>query len=304
MRPKNGILAAGLAYIVWGLLPVYWKQLHDIPPLEILGHRVVWSLAVVVILLAIRQNWGWLGQARRRPAMLRPTLLTALLLISNWFMYIWANNNGHIVEASLGYFITPLVNVLLGLLVLRERLRPGQWLAVAIAATGVSYLLINAGGLLWISFGLAFTFGFYGLLRKTARLGSLEGLTAEMGILFLPALGYLLFLQATGAGAFGQGDTLTTILLIGCGLVTAIPLLFFAYGAKRVPLSALGVLQYIAPTLQFLLGVLVYGEAFTTTRLIGFSIIWVALTVYSIEGFWQVRRRRSAVSSATQSSRG
>lgn len=292
MRPNNGILAAGLAYILWGLLPIYWKALHDIPPLEILGNRVVWSLAVVVILLAVRQNWGWLGQARRRPAILRPTVLTALLLISNWFIYIWANNNGHIVEASLGYFITPLVNVLLGLLVLHERLRPGQWLAIAIATAGVSYLLLNAGGLLWISFGLAFSFGFYGLLRKTARLGSLEGLTAEMGVLFLPALAYLIYLQVTGVGAFAQGDAVTTLLLIGCGLVTAIPLLLFAHGAKRVPLSALGILQYIAPTLQFLLGVLVYGEAFTTTRLIGFSIIWVALGVYSVEGFWQIRRKQ------------
>lgn len=292
MHARNGILAAGLAYIVWGLLPIYWKALDSVPPLEILGHRVVWSLVVVVALLAVRQNWAWLGQARRHPAILRSTVLTALLLIGNWFIYIWANNNGHIVEASLGYFVTPLVNVLLGLLVLRERLRPGQWLAIAIAAAGVSYLLLNSGGLLWISFGLAFTFGLYGLLRKTARLGSEEGLAAEMGILFFPALGYLIFLQATGASSFAQGDARTTILLIGCGLVTAVPLIFFAHGAKRVPLSALGVLQYLAPTLQFLLGVFVFGEAFTTTRLIGFSIIWTALIVYSLEGFWQIRRRQ------------
>lgn len=289
---RNGILAAGLAYILWGLLPIYWKLLHSVPALEILGHRVVWSLLVVVILLAVRQNWAWVEQVRRRPVLLRSTAITALLLICNWFIYIWANNNGHIVEASLGYFITPLVNVLLGLLVLNERMRPGQWLAIAIAATGVSYLLLNSGGLLWISFGLAFTFGFYGLLRKTAHLGSLEGLTVEMSILFLPALGYLLYLQITGAGSFAQGDALTTLLLIGCGLVTAIPLLLFAYGAKRVPLSALGILQYVAPTLQFLLGVLIYGEAFTTARLIGFSIIWVALAVYSIEGFRQARRKQ------------
>lgn len=292
MQSRNGILTAAVAYILWGLLPVYWKQLQDIPPLEILGHRVVWSLAVVVILLAVRQNWAWVGQVRRRPAVLVSTVVTAVLLISNWFIYIWANNSGHIVEASLGYFITPLVSVLLGLVVLGERLRWGQWLAIGIAAAGVGYLLLNAGGLLWVAFGLAFTFGFYGLLRKTAHLGSLEGLTVEMGILFVPALGWLLYRQAVGAGSFAQGDARTTLLLVGCGLVTAVPLLFFARGAKRVPLSALGILQYVAPTLQFLLGVLVYGEAFTTARLVGFGVIWAALAIYSIEGLWQGRRRQ------------
>lgn len=292
MHSRNGLLTAAVAYILWGLFPIYWKLLQDVPPLEILGHRVVWSLAVVIILLAVRQNWAWMGRMLSRPAILRAAALTALLLISNWFMYIWANNNGHIVEASLGYFITPLVSVLLGLVVLRERLRPGQWLAIGIAAAGVGYLLLNAGGLLWISFGLALTFGFYGLLRKTAHLGSLEGLTVEMGVLFLPALAWLVYLQFTGVGSFGRSDALTTLLLVGCGLVTAVPLLFFARGAKQVPLSALGVLQYVAPTLQFLLGVLVYGEAFTTARLIGFSIIWTALVLYTGEGIWQSRRRQ------------
>lgn len=292
MHSRNGLLTAAVAYILWGLFPIYWKLLQGVPPLEILGHRVVWSLAVVIILLAVRQNWTWMGRMLSRPAILRAAALTALLLISNWFMYIWANNNGHIVEASLGYFITPLVSVLLGLVVLRERLRPGQWLAIGIAAAGVGYLLLNAGGLLWISFGLALTFGFYGLLRKTAHLGSLEGLTVEMGVLFLPALAWLVYLQFTGVGSFGRSDALTTLLLVGCGLVTAVPLLFFARGAKQVPLSALGVLQYVAPTLQFLLGVLVYGEAFTTARLIGFSIIWTALILYTGEGIWQSRRRQ------------
>ncbi len=292
MHTRNGILTAAVAYILWGLLPIYWKLLQDVPPLEILGHRVLWSLAVVIILLVVRQDWAWMGRMLSRPAIVRPAAFTALLLISNWFMYIWANNSGHIVEASLGYFITPLVSVLLGLVVLRERLRPGQWLAIAIAAAGVGYLLLNAGGLLWISFGLALTFGFYGLLRKTAHLGSLEGLTVEMGILFLPALAWLLYLQLTGVGSFAGGSALTTLLLVGCGLVTAVPLLFFARGAKQVPLSALGVLQYVAPTLQFLLGVLVYGEAFTTARLIGFSIIWAALILYTGEGIWQTRRRQ------------
>lgn len=291
MNSKSGTLAAAGAYILWGLLPIYWRVLHGIPALEILGHRVVWSLVVVTILLAARRDWRWLADVRRHPSILRLSLLTALLLSANWLVYIWANNNGHIVEASLGYFITPLVNVLLGLLVLRERLRPGQWLAIAIAAVGVTYLTLNAGGLLWISLALALTFGFYGLLRKTARLGSLDGLAVEMSILFLPALVHLAFQEFAGAGALGHSHTLIDAFLVGAGLVTAIPLLFFAFGAKRVPLSALGILQYIAPTLQFLIGVFVYGEAFTHARLIGFSIIWLALAVYSAEGFSQIRRR-------------
>ncbi len=293
MNSKSGTLAAAGAYILWGLLPIYWRVLHGVPALEILGHRVVWSLVVVTILLAARRDWRWLADVRRHPSILRLSLLTALLLSVNWLVYIWANNNGHIVEASLGYFITPLVNVLLGLLVLREHLRPGQWLAIAIAVIGVTYLTLNAGGLLWISLALALTFGLYGLLRKTARLGSLDGLAVEMSILFLPALVYLTFQEIVGAGALGHSRAIIDVFLVGAGLVTAVPLLFFAYGAKRVPLSALGILQYIAPTLQFLLGVFVYGEAFTTARLIGFSVIWVALAVYSVEGFMQIRRRQS-----------
>ena len=294
MNSKYGALAAGLAYVAWGVLPVYWRGLHTVPAIEILGHRVVWSLVVVLVLLAVRRDWTWLGLVRRQPIILRTFVITALLLFANWYIYIWANNNGHIVEASLGYFITPLVSVLLGLVVLHETMRPGQWLAIAIAALGVGYLVFNAGGWLWISLGLALTFGIYGLLRKTARLGSLEGLTLEMSVLFLPALAFLAFLQSSGQAALINDGPLTTLLLLGAGVVTAVPLLLFAYGAQRVPLSALGILQYLAPTLQFLLAVLIYGEAFTTVRLTGFSIIWVALIVYSVEGFL-ARRRNQAV---------
>lgn len=298
MNSRYGAPAAALAYVLWGLLPIYWRGLHGVPALEILGHRVVWSLLVVIVLLAARQNWQWLSQARRNPGILRLCLLTALLLSSNWFVYIWANNTGHIVEASLGYFITPLVNVLLGLVILREQLRPGQWLAIGIATAGVGYLTLNAGGLLWISLALALTFGFYGLFRKTARLGSLEGLSVEMSILFFPALGYLLYLEFTGIGSLGHSSPLINLLLLGAGVVTAVPLLLFGFGAQRVPLSALGVLQYIAPTLQFLLGIFAYGEAFTPARLIGFSIIWAALVVYTIEGYWSHRRRRQVMATS------
>ena len=295
MNSRNGILAAGLAYVAWGLLPIYWRGLHTVPPLEILSHRVFWSLVVVGVLLAVRSDWQWLGRARRRPALLGTFVVTALLLSANWLVYIWANNNGHIVEASLGYFITPLVSILLGLLVLREQLRIGQWLAIAIAALGVGYLTLNAGGLLWISLALAFTFGFYGLLRKTAPFGSLDGLTVEMTVLFLPALAYLVYLEANGASALGHRSGATNLLLLSAGVVTAVPLLFFAYGAQRVPLSALGILQYVAPTLQFLLAVFVFGEALTRVRVVGFSVIWTALLIYTVEGYVSRRKRVQAL---------
>lgn len=289
---KRGPLIAAGAYLLWGVLPIYWRALDDVPALEIMLHRVVWSLAVVLILLALRRDERWLAEARRQPAMLRVFLLTAVLLAINWLVYLWANNNGHIVETSLGYFITPLVSVALGMVVLRERMRRGQAAAVGIAALGVLYLALTAGGWLWISLALALSFGFYGLLRKTARLGSLEGLTVEMAILFLPALGYLLLLSARGEAAFGAGDAPTTLLLAFSGLVTAVPLLLFASGARLVPLTTLGLLQYIAPTMQFCIGVFLYREPFDQARLLGFSVVWLALAVYWLEGY---RHRRRAV---------
>lgn len=299
MKNKSGVLAAAGVYFLWGLLPIYWKAIHQVPALEILGNRVVWSFLFVLLLLFWRRDWQWLDKIRRRPGLTLPFAASSLLLSVNWLVYIWSTINGHIVEASLGYFITPLVNVLLGILFLRERLRPWQWAAIVLATGGVLYLVANSGGLLWISLALALSFGIYGLIRKKAPLGSLESLTVETGILFLPALGYLIYLQATGAGAFGQGDPATAVLLVGAGVVTAVPLLLFGYGAKRVQLTTLGILQYIAPTMQFLLGVLVYGEAFTTTRLIGFSFIWTALAVYWLDSYLAVKRRRAALPAAS-----
>ena len=287
---KRGPLLAAGAYLLWGMLPIYWRALVDVPALEILLHRIVWSLAVVLVLLALRQNWRWLADGLRHPAVFRVFLVTAVLLAINWLVYLWANNNGHIVETSLGYFITPLVSVVLGLLVLHERMRRGQWLSVGIAAAGVLFLVLTASGWLWISLLLALSFGFYGLLRKTARLGSLEGLTVEMAILFLPALGYLLYLSASGQAAFGVDGATTTGLLAFSGVVTAVPLLLFASGARLVPLTTLGLLQYIAPTMQFSIGVFVYHEPFNMTRLIGFSIVWLALAVYWAEGYLHRRR--------------
>lgn len=292
---SRGALAALTAYVLWGLLPAYWKAVEHVPAQEILGHRIVWSLAVTLGLLALGRQWDWLRRAAGRPAVLVPYLGSAALLGLNWFVYIWANNNGHIVETSLGYFINPLVNVLLGVVFLRERMRPWQWAAVGLAAFGVIYMAFGYGQLPWIALILAFSFSFYGLIRKTGGLEAIQGLAVETSLMFLPALGYLLYLDGRGAGAFGRIDTMTTLLLGLAGFVTAIPLILFAYGARRVPLTTMGILQYAAPTGQFLLGVLAYREPFTPARLIGFSLIWAALALYTTEGIIVQRRNHAAV---------
>ena len=289
---RRGTLLAGGAYVIWGVLPIYWKAMASVSPQEILVHRILWSLVVCLILLAALKNWQWLRDGLRHPAVFRVSMVTAVLLAVNWLTYIWATNNDHIVEASLGYFITPLVNVLLGIVILHERLRVGQLAAILVATLGVIYLIVNAGGLLWISFALALSFGIYGLLRKTSKLGSLEGLSIEMMILTLPAALFLLMLAGRGESAFATQSWVVTLLLASTGIVTAGPLLLFASGARLVPLTTLGVLQYLAPTLQFLIGVLIYGEPFTHTRLIGFGIIWAALAIYTAEGFLRRRRQR------------
>ena len=290
---------AGSAYVIWGLLPIYWRALATVTPGEILVHRILWSLVVCLLLLALRKNWGWLRDGLRNPAGFRVSVITAVLLAINWLVYIWAANSGHLVEASLGYFITPLISVLLGVVILRERLRIGQLAAILVAALGVIYLIINAGGLLWISFSLALSFGIYGLLRKTSKLGSLEGLSIEMIILTLPAAVFLLLLAGRGESAFVTQSWTVTLLLALTGVLTAGPLLLFAAGARLVPLTALGILQYVTPTLQFLIGVLIYGEAFTRTRLVGFSIIWGALAIYTAEIFLTRRRQRQLLAAAS-----
>lgn len=284
---QTGMLFAATAYTLWGAFPLYFKTLQDIPPIEIMLHRIVWSLAFVMLVLAWRRQWAWIGETVRRPKVLASFALSALLLSSNWFIYIWAVNNGRIIDASLGYFITPLLNVLLGFLLLRERLRPGQWAAVALAAAGVAWLTWQGGHLPWIGLLLAATFGTYGLLRKTAALGPLEGLSLETLLLFPLALAYLIVLTWNGHNTFLAAPASSRWLLIAAGPITAIPLLLFAAGARRIPLSVLGLLQYIGPSLQLLLGVWLYHEPFGGDRLIGFVVIWSALAVYSLEGLWR-----------------
>jgi chloramphenicol-sensitive protein RarD len=293
---NRGILYAAGAYLLWGFLPVYWKALQSVSATQILSHRIVWSVVFLAALITWRRDWPILRQAIATPKTLFVGFLAACLLTVNWLTYIWGVNAGFVVETSLGYFINPLVNVLLGVLFLRERLRPWQWLPVGLATAGVLYLTLSYGSLPWIALTLAFSFGLYGLIKKTASLGALTGLMLETGILFSPAILNLLYLGNQGAGAFGSQGLATDALLAGTGIVSALPLLLFGMGARRIHLITLGILQYIAPTCQFLLGVLVYGEPFTQARLVGFGLIWAALVIYSAEGIVAHRKSRSPLS--------
>ncbi|RQP24864.1 EamA family transporter RarD [Piscinibacter terrae] len=282
-----GILYAGLAYVIWGLFPLYFKQIAAISPPDVLAHRIVWSVLFVMLMLAVKRHWEWIRPALRQRRVVATFALTSVLLSANWLTYIWAVTHGHVVDASLGYFITPLVNVLLGYTVLKERLRPAQWTAVALAAAGVLWLALQGGQVPWIALVLACTFGTYGLLRKTAALGPLEGLTLETGVLLPPALAFLAWSLASGHTQFPTGSGVVDLMLVGIGPITAVPLLLFAAGARRIRLSTLGLLQYIGPSIQFGLGVWLYHEPFTGPRVIGFALIWTALLIYSAESLLQ-----------------
>lgn len=293
---NKGVLAGIGAYTLWGLFPIYWRLLERMPATEILAHRIVWSLVFVALILVLQRDWHWLKEVVHNRRTMVVYTLAAILLSINWFTYIWAVNAGFVVEASLGYFINPLVNFLLGVIFFREKLRGGQVAAVILAVLGVVYLAVNYGSLPWISLVLAFTFGLYGLIKKTASLESMHGFSLETMVLFLPAMGFLLYREASGVGAFMQQGTAITLLLILAGPMTSIPLLMFGYAARSIPLSMLGFIQYIAPTLQFLLGVFAYNEPFPMTRLLGFSMIWLALLLYSIEGVRFNRRPKTDLS--------
>jgi chloramphenicol-sensitive protein RarD len=285
---RRGVAYGIAAYGLWGLFPLYWPLLKPAGAGEILAHRMVWSLAVVLAILAVTRNWAWLRVLSRR----RLGLLTvaALLVTLNWGTYIWAVNNAHVVETSLGYFINPLVSVALGVLVLGERLRRLQWVAIGIGATAVLALAVDYGGPPWIALVLAVTFGCYGLVKKTAAVGAVEALSVETTVMFLPAFAFLAALQASGAATFGAEGSVHAALLIGAGLVTAIPLLCFGAAANRVPLSTIGLLQYLAPVLQFMIGVLVQGEAMPASRLAGFALVWLALVLLTYDGLRSHRR--------------
>ncbi len=284
---NRGILYGIVAYLMWGVFPIYWKFLKTVPPLEILCHRIVWSTVFTALLLLLMRRWNWLRQLR--PRVILWFVLSAMILAINWLVFIYAVNGGAIVEASLGYFINPLFNVLLGFLLLKERLRPVQTASIAVAASGVAWLTLHYGSFPWIALSLAVTFGVYGLLRKTAPLGSLEGLFVETLILAPAAVAGILFFQRQPHAVFLH-QTTETILLWAAGAVTAVPLLLFSSSARRISLTALGLLQYIAPTLQFLIGVLIYGEPFDSSRFIGFAVVWTALALYLAEGFYHARQ--------------
>ncbi|WP_343730403.1 EamA family transporter RarD [Duganella sp.] len=290
---NSGILYATSAFLCWGLFPLYFHAIDEVPPLEILAHRMLWSLLFLAIVLTARQQWKWLPKVLQQPRVLLSFVASALLLTANWGVYIWSVNHGHVIDASLGYFINPLFNVLLGLLVLNERLRRGQWISVGVAAAGVAWLTWQAGQVPWIALILGITFGGYGLLRKTAALAALEGLSLETMMLFPLAMIYVLWLSFHGQNAFiNTPHDSTRWLLAAAGPITAIPLLLFAAGARRIPMAVLGLLQYLSPTMQALLGVWVFHEAFTTDRLIGFLIIWAALILYVAEGLWGSKRAK------------
>lgn len=286
---NTGVIYATLAYLAWGLFPLYFRQLVGVDPLEVVMHRTLWSLVFLLVVLLFLKRWAWLRTVARQPRVLAAFALSAALLTANWLTYVWAVQNHHLLDASLGYFILPLVNVAIGFFVLHERPRRGQWLAVAVATSGVLWLAVQAGRPPWIALILACTFGAYGLLRKVGTLGAIEGLTLETLVLAPVAIGVLGFLSWQGHSALVQGDASTLGWLLFGGPLTALPLLLFAAGARRITLTTMGILQYISPSLQFALGVWVFQEAFEPARLVGFGLIWTALLIYSVEGWLRSR---------------
>lgn len=289
MLPAPGILYAFLAYGFWGLFPLYWKLFGTTPAVQVLSHRIVWSAVLLIAVLVIQRRMDEFGKLWRSPRLLGMLLTSSILLSCNWGIYIYGVNAERVVETSLGYFINPLFSVLLGCVFLGERLNRWQILAVVLAAMGVANFIIDLGQVPWIAFALAVSFGFYGLLRKVTVVQPMAGLALETLLITPIALGFILYWQAVGVGQFGNG-WLLTLLFVGCGVVTSLPLLWFNNAAKRLPLRTLGFMQYIAPTLQLMLGVFLFQEPFTRTHLISFSLIWLALALYSTNAFLKTRR--------------
>ena len=273
-----------VAYVLWGLFPYYFSLLDFASPLEIVAERVTWCFVFLLIVLAVRRSWAPIYAALRDPRRLVPIVLAAAVIVANWLTYNWAVNNNQAVEGALGYFINPLLTVALGVVVLKERLRRAQWVAVGIAFAAVVVLTIDAGHLPWIALVLAGTFGTYGFIMKFVRTPPVEALTIGMGAMVLPSIGVLLVLQSRGTLELGHGSGGQTALLLGAGIVTAVPMLFFNAAAQRVPLSTMGLLQYINPVLQFLVSVLVLGETLSRGRWAGFALVWVALVILAVDG--------------------
>ncbi|MBG0820351.1 EamA family transporter RarD [Planomonospora sp. ID91781] len=291
---RRGVLYGIAAYSMWGLFPLYWPLLKPSSALEILAHRMAWSLVAVVAILAVRRHWSWIREIARTPRKIGLLALAALIITVNWGVYIYAVNTGHVVESALGYFINPLVSVLFGVFLLKERLRPLQWAAVGLGAAAVVVLTLDYGRLPWIAMVLAASFGTYGLVKKTAQVGAAESMAVETLVLLLPALGYLGYLTQQGTGTFGSAGAGHALLLAGAGVITAVPLICFSAAAIRVPLTTIGLLQYIAPVLQFLCGVFVAHEVMPPSRWAGFAIVWLALSVFTYDSLRTARAAQAA----------
>jgi chloramphenicol-sensitive protein RarD len=282
---KKGVWLGIAAYLVWGTFPIYWKLLSHVSASVLICHRIMWSSLLLLSMIIVSQQWNSFRARVMKPRVFLAYSIAGILITVNWLTYVWSVNNGFIIETSLGYFINPIISVLLGVIFLRERLRAWQWLPIGLAFAGVAYLTVSYGGLPWIALTLAFTFATYGFVKKISPLRPLQGLALETTIMLAPAFLYASYAsRSTNTPMLGT-NFLTGALLIGGGLVTTIPLLLFAAATQRIPLSVLGILQYISPTIQFILGVVVYHEPFTHAQLIGFSIVWTALAIFAIEGF-------------------
>jgi chloramphenicol-sensitive protein RarD len=292
---RRGLIYGVGAYAAWGLFPLYWTVLEPASPLEILAHRIVWSLVFVAALLLIARRNGWWTAMRAKPKTIAYLAVAAVVIGINWFVYIWAVNNGNVVQTSLGYYINPLVTVLLGVLIFRERLNRTQWIAMAVAGSAVILLTVDYGRPPLIAFWLALSFAVYALCKKKANTGAVESLTVETAVLMPVALGYIGFLHATGEATFGQQGIAKALLLMSAGIITAIPLLLFAGAATRISMVTLGLLQYLAPTLQLLIGVALFHEPMPPTRLAGFAIVWLALAIFTWDGLARRRASRRAL---------
>lgn len=291
---NRGLVAAAAAFVIWGLFPLYILGLHSVSALQITAHRVAWSCVFVVALLVVRREFGELSAAAARPGVLIRLAASAILVSINWLGFVWGVNHNHVIEVSLGYYINPLVNVLLGIFVLSERLNRVQWIAVALAAAGVAYITIETGHVPWIALVVAVSFGLYGLIRKTVSVDALPGLAIEMVMLTPLAVGYLIWCEITGTGALGHVGWHVDVLLILSGVITATPLFLFSYGARLLPYSTVGILQYIAPSLQLACAVFFFDEPFERASAVGFALIWIALLIYASDGVWRARRQRLA----------
>ena len=286
-----GVVCASTAFLIWGISPIYWKALSAVPAFEIILHRMVWSFFLLLPMIIVMRRWQEFIDALKNGRILLTLLFTALIVGGNWLLYIWAVNSGYLLQASLGYFINPLINVMLGMVFLKERLRVLQILAVVLATIGVIYLTVYYGEFPWIALMLAVSFGLYGLIRKIASVSSMVGLAVETLWLSIPALVYLFYLDSHGQSSIFRVSLKLDLLLMGCAPLTAIPLLLFTLGARRMYLSTAGVLQYIAPSCMFILAVFIFHEPFPAAQLVAFILIWAALAIYSTDSMRYYRTK-------------